>query len=85
MGRDAPYGSEHQRRRRFLLPAAYNTPCPLCGDLMLRGQDLHLDHSQALAVNPDSQGDRIVHATCNTSAGGRLGRSMQDLRPSSRW
>lgn len=85
MARAAAYGSQHQRTRRLLLPAAYNTPCALCGELMVRGQDLHLDHSQALAVNATSKGDRIVHAWCNTSAGGRLGRSMQDLRPSSRW
>lgn len=80
-----PYDADHQRRRAELLPAAYGTRCPLCPHLMLRGQALDLDHSTPLAVDPTSKGDRIVHATCNRSVGGRLARTARDLRPSRRW
>lgn len=79
------YGSEHQKRREELLPSAYNTPCPRCGDLMLRGQDLHLGHTEDLAVNPNAKGDRIEHADCNTKAGGKLGNRQAKFRPSRSW
>lgn len=84
MGR-SPYGAEHQRRRAQLLPGAFNTPCPRCGRLMLRGQDLDLGHSEDLALNPAAKGDRIEHADCNRGAGGRLGHERRQLRPSRAW
>lgn len=80
------YGAEHQRRRREMLPGAYNTPCPECGHPMLKGQNLELDHhTTPLAFDPDSKGDRIVCADCNAKAGGRLGQRMRQLRPSRKW
>lgn len=79
------YGTEHQRRRAELLPAAYNTPCPRCGRLMLRGQELDLGHSEDLALNPGAKGDRIEHADCNRAAGGRLGHYLRQMRPSRTW
>jgi hypothetical protein len=79
------YDSEHKRRRMQLLPLAYNTPCPRCGLLMLRGQELDLGHTEDLALNPAAKGDRIEHADCNRSAGGRLGHERRRLRPSRAW
>ena len=59
------YDSDHRSRRARLLPDAIGTLCPLCGDLMLPGQPLDLDHTIPLAVDPTSRGDRICHASCN--------------------
>lgn len=82
---DFRYGLEHRKRRARLLPLAYNTPCPFCGELMLKGEALDLDHSTPTVLDPHSKGDRIAHRHCNRSAGGRLGRARQDLRPSRSW
>lgn len=88
----APYGADHRRRRAQSIEDAYNTPCPRCGELMLRGQRLDFGHTEDLAFNRDSQADRFEHADkadCpeggNRSAGGKLGRRIQDLRPSRKW
>lgn len=80
-----PYGVDHQRRREELLPDAYGQPCPRCGKPMLRGQDLHLGHSEDLATNPQAVGDRIEHAHCNVKAGGELGSQRAKFRPSRTW
>jgi 5-methylcytosine-specific restriction endonuclease McrA len=84
------YGKAHRAMRARLLPMAYGTLCPLrCGYLMLPGQALELDHSVPLALNPNSVGDRIVHASCNRKRGAKLGRQLQRQRaqyqPSRRW
>jgi 5-methylcytosine-specific restriction endonuclease McrA len=65
-------GAEHQARRAEMLPHAYGQPCAYCGGLMLPGQALHADHSKPRALNPGSVADRITHARCNESAGGRM-------------
>jgi hypothetical protein len=87
-----PYGADHQRRRKLAIEQAYNTPCPRCGLPMLKGQKLHFGHSVDLAVDSQSKADQVEHADyddCpaggNTAAGGRLGRSVQDLQPSRDW
>jgi hypothetical protein len=67
--RDRGYDAAHDRTRARLLPLAYDTPCPRCGELMLRGQELDLGHSVARSVDPTSRGDRIEHSHCNRSAG----------------
>lgn len=54
------YGREHQKLRAELLPHAYDTPCCLCGELMLLGQKLHLDHTEDRS---DYRG--FAHAECN--------------------
>ena len=41
---DRGYGYQYQKLRKALLPSAYGTPCVRCGELMLPGQKLHLDH-----------------------------------------
>lgn len=62
------YGVEHQRLRAQLLPDAINTPCHLCGELMLEDQKLHLDH------NEDRTGYRgFAHAACNARDGAKRG------------
>ncbi|MEJ7795542.1 MAG: hypothetical protein WKF50_08315 [Nocardioides sp.] len=82
---DPAYGHEHQVRKTELLPFAYNTPCPRCGKIMLRGQELQLGHSEDLALNPYSKGDQIEHADCNQSAGGKLGARQLKFKPSRKW
>ena len=79
------YDFEHQQRRNRLLPVAYNTPCPRCGQLMLMGQDLDLGHTVDVAVDPNSKADRVEHASCNRSAGGKLGQQRARLKPSRKW
>lgn len=65
-GTTNPYGSDHQRRRKALLPLAFGCPCPVCGYLMLPTQSLDLDHSRPLRSDPTPRpGDRIVHSKCN--------------------
>ena len=62
------YGTEHQALRARLLPLAIGTACPLCGDVMGEGDELHLDHTE------DRSGYRgIVHAACNVADGARRG------------
>lgn len=79
------YGHDHQKRRAELLPGAYNTPCPRCGKLMLKGQDLDLGHSTDVVLDPHAVGDRIEHASCNREAGGKLGSRQVRFRPSRSW
>lgn len=67
------YGTRHQRVRAALIPFAYGHPCIHCGQPMLPGQELHLDH------NADGIGYRgMVHAFCNMSEGGRRGKAARD-------
>ena len=62
------YGSEHQKLRAKLLPAAYGQPCTRCGRPLRPGQDLHLDHTD------DRTGYAgFAHASCNRKAGARKG------------
>src|SRR5664279_5591741 len=46
-------GSEHQKRRKMLLPLAYGMPCPLpyCGHAIMQSwQKLDLDHTLPRAL-----------------------------------
>jgi hypothetical protein len=79
------YGHEHQKRRAKLLPDAYGTLCPLCGEPMLRGQELELDHSTKLMNDPTSKGDRIVHARCNERDGALAQQAKDRYAPSRDW
>lgn len=79
------YDYEHQKRREELLPKAWNTPCPMCNKLMVRGQELDLDHTVAKVIDRRSRGDRIVHASCNRKAGQKLGQKRSRFRPSREW
>ena len=44
----------------------------MCDQIMLPDEPLDLDHTIPLILNSHSTGDRIVHAHCNQSAGGKL-------------
>lgn len=59
------YGAAHQRIRAYLLPLAYGTPCPRCGETMHAWQSLDLDHADPMRKKVGLPGDRIVHAHCN--------------------
>lgn len=60
------YDSDHESARRALLPFAYGSPCPLCGQVMELGQPLDLDHTD------DRSGYvGMAHARCNRRKGGR--------------
>jgi hypothetical protein len=66
------YGHAHQQRRRILIPLAWFTDCPACGETMLPEQALDLDHSVPLIENSASLGDRVLHARCNRGAGASM-------------
>lgn len=69
------YGHRHRQIRRALLASAYGRPCLHCGELMLPGQRLHLDHTS------DGRGYRgIVHGPCNESDGARKGNRQRTRR-----
>lgn len=60
------YGYHHQRIRRALIPYAFGRRCHLCGERMLPGQPLDLDH------HADGRGYRgMTHAQCNRRDGAR--------------
>ncbi|WP_221585568.1 hypothetical protein [Microbacterium sp. G2-8] len=82
---DPTYGIEHQKRREELLPAAYGTPCPRCGDVMLASDDLDLGHTIDHALDSHAVGDRIEHASCNRSAGAKLKSTLERYKPSRIW
>lgn len=66
------YGSRHRAIKAALTPFAYGKPCLHCGQPMLPGQELHLDHT------PDGVAYRgMVHAFCNLSEGGRRGAAKR--------
>jgi hypothetical protein len=54
------YGAQHQTMRRRLLPLAYGRPCPRCGQPILPGQALDLDHAK-----DRTSYNGIAHASCN--------------------
>ena len=69
------WGWAHQKLRKALLPQAYGQPCARCGLPMLRGQELHLDHSD------DRTGWLgFSHAKCNLRAAAKKARRIQLAR-----
>ena len=65
-------GWSHQREREALLPYAYGMPCPMCQQVMVRGQKLDLDHPIPRVYGGQGGMGRIVHASCNRRAGQAL-------------
>lgn len=64
------YGSDHKRLRAAGLASAYGTACARCGQVMVEGQDLDLDHTDA------RDGYRgFSHRRCNRAAGARKGNA----------
>lgn len=76
--RRGQYDRRHKTdgRRARAEAAAKRLTCALCGKPMLPGQDLHYDHGTPLAVDPKARATRVLHATCNSSAGGRLAHGL---------
>jgi hypothetical protein len=71
--KDRGYGYAYQKLRKALLPQAYGTPCVRCGQLMLKGQELHLDHA-------DWDRTKLLgfsHRACNLRAAARKARAIQ--------
>ena len=77
--------AEQKRRRAELLPKAYNTPCPRCGLLMLKGQALDLGHTIDHALRPGLAGDRIEHRSCNRRAGAATRDALAKYRAGRRY
>lgn len=73
---DRPHLHEHRRTREERIRSALDELCAYCHEPLLQGQDLELDHSTPYALDPTSEGDRIVHARCNSSAGGQLSHTL---------
>lgn len=73
-------GGDHQRERRRLLPLAYGRPCPRCGELMLKGQFLDLDHVVSRCMGGIGGPRVIAHRRCNRSAGAKLGNRLRVYR-----
>lgn len=80
------YGYDHARIRKARLASAYGTPCARCGEVMVEGEPLDLDH------NDDRDGYRgFSHRRCNRAAGARKGNANRrrntttDLNNSRDW
>jgi hypothetical protein len=64
------YGYQHQRLRNTQLAKAYGTACTRCGQVMVEGQALDLDHTDT------RDGYRgFSHRKCNRAAGARKGNA----------
>ena len=77
------YDYQHKVTRARLLPKAWGTPCPLCGQVMVKGQALDLDHALPIALggaNAKPNTMRITHATCNRRAGVRVREYLRRAR-----
>lgn len=64
------YGYQHKRIRSATLASAYGTACARCGEVMLEGQPLDLDHND---TRDGYQG--FSHRRCNRAAGARKGHA----------
>jgi len=71
------YGSKHQALRRALLPRAWGTPCSRCGEPMLQGQELDLDHDD----EDRTQYRGFSHSECNRAAGARKRHEPRNPKP----
>ena len=66
------YAGQHQKLRKALLPKAYGTPCVRCGEPMLPGQVLHLDHNDTRTGYLG-----FAHKDCNLKAAAKKARAKQ--------
>lgn len=67
------YTYQYRKLRAALLPKAYGTPCVRCGQPMLKGQELHLDHD-------DWDRTKLLgfsHKHCNLRAAAKKARAIQ--------
>jgi hypothetical protein len=72
--RQRGYDTAHDREAEAVKAQAIaeRRPCPRCGEPMLAGQDLDAGHSIDRVRSPGARADRVEHASCNRSAGGKL-------------
>jgi hypothetical protein len=70
---DRGYGYAYQKLRKALLPSAYGTPCVRCGQPMLEGQKLHLDHDD----NDRTKLKGFAYSDCNIRAAAKKARAAQ--------
>jgi hypothetical protein len=73
---DRGYGYQYQKLRKALLPTAYGTPCVRCGELMLPGQPLHLDHDDWDRTKLKG----FAHTECNIRAAAKKAQAIQKAR-----
>ena len=64
----------------LLLPLAYGKPCAYCGEIMLKGQPLDLDHVIPRVMGGAGGPVRMVHAVCNRRHGAQLANWMRGER-----
>lgn len=69
--------AKHKALRKALLPLAYGKVCEFCGELMLRGQNLDLDHVTPRVLGGVDGPTRMAHSRCNRRAGARLGNAIR--------
>lgn len=73
-------GTDHQRRRRQLLPIWLGQPCPIggpkCDGIMTDPKRMDLDHRTPRALG-GTRGDRMACVPCNRGAGAALGNRMR--------
>lgn len=66
------YGAKHQRLRETTIADAIDTPCHFCGEPMLVGQPLHLDHTEDRSAYRG-----FAHAQCNRRDGALRGNERK--------
>lgn len=66
------YGAEHQRLRAALLPQAWGRPCTRCGQPLVPGQQVDLDHTDDRSAY---QG--FAHRHCNRKFGAKKGNAKR--------
>jgi len=54
--------------------------CARCEQPMTPEQELQAGHTRDRYFDPTARADRLEHAHCNTSAGGRLGAAITNAR-----
>lgn len=78
-------GYAHQQTRKALLPYAYGTPCPICGNEMQVGQALDLDHEIPRSLGGVDGPKRMTHASCNRSRGNGTKKSIVQQPTTRAW
>lgn len=76
--RRGQYDRQHKEasRKARAEAARERRPCPMCGQPMTDPAQMHYDHGVPLAVDPTARATRVVCASCNSSAGGRLAHGL---------
>jgi 5-methylcytosine-specific restriction endonuclease McrA len=72
-------GYRHRQQREHLLRLhVEGSPCGMCCQPMFKHQGLDADHSIPRALGGAHRlADRLVHASCNSRAGARLGNLLR--------